>query len=173
MLHVIKCFNNRNTSLQCLIHCSKFIPKFVKEITITNVSKESTAYQFFYLINKILLSSQSIVPSEFKSFFSKKHKLFSGYSQHDSQEFLRHLLEDISLDMNRVKKMPSYKELDTKNKSKIKLNEEFHKLFTMREDSPVLDVFQGQFCNTFECENCKFKTYSFEKFIDIPILLGK
>jgi len=156
-----------------LIHSSKFIPKFVKEITSSNNKKESTAYQFFYLLNKILLNSQSISPSEFKSFFSKKHRLFSGYSQHDSQEFLRHLLEDISLDLNRVKKIPAYKELETKNKSKILLNNEFHKLFTYREDSPVLDVFQGQFCNTFECENCKYKTYSFEKFIDIPILLGK
>ena len=41
-----------------------------------------------------------------------------------------------------------------------------------KADSIVLDIFQGQLCNTFECEQCKFKTYSFEKFIDLPILLG-
>lgn len=83
------------------------------------------------------------------------------------------MLEDISLEMNRVKIIPSYKELDTKNKNKLQINEAFHSLYMKREDSVVMDVFQGQFCNTFECENCKFKSFSFEKFIDIPILIGK
>lgn len=82
------------------------------------------------------------------------------------------MLEDISLELNRVKSIPGYKELDTKNKNKLQINDEFHKLYLKREDSIVLDVFQGQLCNTFECEYCKFKTYSFEKFIDLPILLG-
>ena len=124
------------------------------------------------MLNKVSANSHSISPSEFKSFFSKKHRLFSGFSQHDSQEFLRHMLEDISLEMNRVRTIPAYKELDTKNKNKVQINNEFHNLFVDREDSIVLDIFQGQLCNTFECEQCKFKTYSFEKFIDLPILLG-
>lgn len=162
----------RNTSLQCLLHSKFFIQLFLKEISTNPVKKDSSAYYFHNLICKVSSNPSSIAPSDFKSFFARKHKLFSGYSQHDSQEFLRHLLEDISLDMNRVKNMPKYKELETKGKSKLKLNEDFHNLFLKREDSVVLDAFQGQFCNTFECENCNFNSYSFEKFIDLPILLG-
>jgi len=117
-----------------------------------NIKKDTTSYLFYNLLNKIASNSQSISPSDFKSFFSKKHKLFSGYSQHDSQEFLRHLLEDMTLEMNRVKAIPAYKELITKGKNKLQINEEFDNLYAKRENSVVNDVFQGQFCNTFECE---------------------
>lgn len=71
-----------------------------------------------------------------------------------------------------VSKNKTFKELDTKDKPLILLNEEYHKLFIERENSVVTDVFYGQMCNIFECNECSFKTYSFEKFIDIPILLG-
>jgi len=98
--------------------------------------------------------------------------MFSGYQQHDSQEFCRILLEDISMDLNRVKNKPKYEELKTENKSKIQLNKDYHKLYLKREDSIVVDYFYGQLCNIFICSNCNLETYSYEKFLDIPILLS-
>lgn len=37
--------------------------------------------------------------------------MFSGYEQHDAQEFLKALLEGIHEDLNRVNEKPPYKEL--------------------------------------------------------------
>lgn len=62
------------------------------------------------------------------------------------------MLEDISLEMNRVKTIPAYKELDNMNKNKLQINDEFQNLFFYREDNIVLDTFQGLHCNSFDCE---------------------
>ena len=40
------------------------------------------------------------------------------------------------------------------------------------EDSIITDIFNGIFITTFICNNCKYKTYNFESFLDIPLLLG-
>lgn len=111
-------------------------------------------------------------PKELLTTFCQKHKKFKGYIQHDAQEFLRILLEDISNDLNKVKKVPDYKELKLKNKSKVQANIAFHDLFLEREDSIIIELFYGQVCNIFACELCNHKSFSFEKIMDIPILLG-
>ena len=122
-------------------------------------------------MKEVSISNYSVSPTSFKEAFGRKHRKFNGYSQHDSQELLRHLLEDISSEMN-LSKSKVFRELDTKDKSLLVLNDDYHKLFLERENSVVTDIFYGQFCNTFLCSECRFKTYSFEKFIDIPLLLG-
>jgi ubiquitin C-terminal hydrolase len=137
-----------------------------------NISDGTITYEFYNLLKEISTSNFSISPSSFKDIFGRKHRKFNNYAQHDSQEFLRHLLEDISSEMN-LSRSKVFRELDTKEKSLVVLNEDYHKLFLERENSIILDIFYGQFCNTFECNKCNYKTYSFEKFIDIPILLGK
>lgn len=45
--------------------------------------------------------------------------MFSGYSQHDAQEFLKAILEGINDDVNRVVTKPAYKELTADPKRKI------------------------------------------------------
>jgi ubiquitin C-terminal hydrolase len=61
--------------------------------------------------------------------------------------------------------------LDTKGKSKIQQNEEYNKFFLERENSIVIEIFYSQMINIFVCKNCGFKSYSFEKILDIPLLL--
>ena len=154
-----------------MIHSSKFIPEFLRKLKEFNLKEDSISCEFFNLLKDISTSSYSVSPSNFKRAMGIKHRKFNNYQQHDSQEFLRHLLEDISSEMN-LSKSKIFKELETKDKSITTLNEDYHKLFLERENSIILDIFYGQFCNTFQCNECSFKTYSFEKFIDIPILLG-
>ena len=45
--------------------------------------------------------------------------MFSGYSQHDAQEFLKAILEGINDDVNRVVTKPPYKGLTADPKRKI------------------------------------------------------
>jgi ubiquitin C-terminal hydrolase len=42
--------------------------------------------------------------------------MFSGYAQHDSQEFLTFLVDGIHEDLNRVKKKPYVESVDSKGR---------------------------------------------------------
>ena len=163
-----------NTSLQCLIHSKKFVIEFMRFYESPSYTP-TISYELYKILTEIvkLDNNNTYRPKQLLASFCQKHKKFKGFVQHDSQEFLRILLEDISSDLNRVKRVPEYKELKLKNKSKLQANTAFHNLFIEREDSIIIDLFYGQVCNIFACEMCNHKTYSFEKIMDIPILLGK
>jgi ubiquitin C-terminal hydrolase len=111
-------------------------------------------------------------PETFIDSFIKVHsKTYTRYIQQDTVEFCRTLLEDISKETNKVKNKTQYQELDTKNKSKIELNKEYDLLFRKREDSFVIDTFYIQLSSTFKCDKCGFDSYSFQKILDLPLLI--
>lgn len=159
-----------NTCLQNLIHCSPFIARLF-DPNLTLIPGKLTKEFMSICKTQISTSSRSSSPSEFKSAFGRIHSEYSGYRQHDTQEFCRLLLEDISKELNTVKKIPPYKEIDSKGKTRFQLNKEFDENFRARENSIVIDTFYGQIENVFICP-CKFESFSFEKFLDIPILLN-
>ena len=161
-----------NTCLQNLIHSEFFIVKlFAKSFLIS--SKAKISKQFYSLCKEVSSClSTACSPYDFKSAFGSKHSMFSGYAQHDTQEFCRILLEDMNSELNEVLHPAPYKELSTLNKSKTECNKEFDEVFRKRENSLIMDVFYGQLINIFKCE-CDFETYSFEKILDLPLLLQK
>jgi ubiquitin C-terminal hydrolase len=164
-----------NTGLQCLLHTEPFIKRFLQEKGNYQNGSNSTSQVLYDLCKEMIEKGEtgrsSISPYNFKRVFGSKHEIFSGYSQHDTQEFLRILLDDISQEMNRVKIIPKYRELDSKIKDKVKLNTEYDKLYKERENSIVIDTFTVQLVNIFTCCDCGYETYSFDKLIDIPLLL--
>lgn len=158
--------------MQCLIHTPKFINRFCNEFK----NNGELTKEFYDFLKAFVMKGDksSISPSYVKSEIGKKHKKFAGYSQQDSQEFVRVFIDEISKEMNRIRKenIPRYKELDTKDRTKSQQNEEFHKLFIQRENSIIIDTFYGQTCNTFKCE-CDYESYAWEKFLDLPLLISK
>jgi ubiquitin C-terminal hydrolase len=159
-----------NTCLQNLIHSEDFIRRLLaKEESIGKYTP--ITLKFLNLCKEMeYASGRSVTPSEFKQKFGSKHSLFRGYGQNDTQEFCRILLEDMNRELNEVKHKAPYKELSTVNKEKIVCDREFDELFRSRESSIILDSFYGQIINIFTCR-CKFKTYSFQKVLDLPLLL--
>ena len=165
-----------NTSLQLLLNCDEFIANLLstpvnKKITgVTDVFK-SFAKEY---INSSSSSSyyKHISPRELKRVFKTHHRNFAGYNQQDSQEFLRILLEDISNETNTMKK-GKFQEIKDDGKSKREIHEEYNRIYSENEKSVVTDYFNGELVNIFECENCGFENFSFQKVIDIPIYLRK
>jgi len=160
-----------NTCLQNLIHSEDFIRRLLgKEQSIGKYTP--ITLKFLNLCKEMEYCSgrQSVTPSEFKQKFGSKHSLFRGYGQNDTQEFCRILLEDMNRELNEVKHKAPYKELSTVNKEKIVCDREFDELFRSRESSIILDSFYGQIINIFTCR-CNFMTYSFQKVLDLPLLL--
>ena len=161
-----------NTCLQNLIHSDYFILKLFSKSHLLS-SKTKISKQFYSLCKEVSSCiSSACSPYDFKSAFGSKHSMFSGYSQHDTQEFCRILLEDMNSELNEVLHPAPYKELSTLNKSKTECDKEFDEMFRKRENSLIMDAFYGQLINIFTCE-CKFETYSFEKILDLPLLLPK
>ena len=161
-----------NTCLQNLIHSEFFILKLFSKSSLLS-SRTKISKQFYSLCKEVSSCiSSACSPYDFKSAFGSKHSMFSGYGQHDTQEFCRILLEDMNSELNEVLHPAPYKELSTLNKTKIECDKEFDEVFRKRENSLIMDVFYGQLINIFKCE-CNFETYSFEKILDLPLLLPK
>lgn len=86
-------------------------------------------------------------------------KQFSGSDQHDSQEFLSFLLDGLHEDLNRVLHKPSTdpspdREAELEVLPQQIASEQEWTIYRMRNDSIIVDFFQGQFRNKLECLTC-------------------
>ena len=162
-----------NTALQILIHCPIFISQ-LNALTITS-SKVITMNLFNMCVN-MSKSGKAYSPIEIKKTFAEKHSEYIGYNQHDSMEFCRILLDDISRENNLISteeaKKVKYEELSTKNKNKYEISKQYDMLYRRKENSFIISLFYPQIVNTFTCK-CGYISYSFEKLIDIPLLLNE
>ena len=159
-----------NTCLQNLIHSTYFINKlFQKQYLISHKTPISRC--FLEMCKEIKdYKGYAYSPDEFKDAFGNKHRMFKGFSQHDTQEFCRILLEDMNSELNEIECPAPYKELTTKDKTKKECDIEYDKYFKGRENSLIMETFYGQIINIFKCE-CGFETYSFQKILDLPLFL--
>ena len=169
-----------NTGLQNLIHCVPFINELFtlfneeKELIEEKIISKSFINLCLSLIKidnyNLKYNFNSYNPSAFRLNFCRCHKQYFDHEQHDSLEFLRILLDDISKELNQTKVISKYKELTTEGKSKEEQNKEYHNFFLSRENSIIVDIFYNQMINIFTCA-CGFESYSFQKLLDIPLLL--
>ncbi len=85
---------------------------------------------------------------------------FSGTEQHDSQEFLSFVLDGLHEDLNRVKHKPAPIEMTPGREAALEslppevASEKEWQIYKMRNDSFMVDLFQGQFRNRLECLTC-------------------
>jgi len=165
-----------NTSLQCILHSDIFITKFLQYCENNKPARPiPICNAFLNLIENYSkkYDKSSISPNELKTQIGRKHRSYSGYSQQDSQEFIRKLLDEISKELNTVTSKPAYRMLNANNEKKTKkeLDDEYDDIFRERENSIVIDTFYGQSVSIFECMECNYESFSFCKFLDLPLLL--
>ena len=159
-----------NSSLQIFIHCPLFIQKLISKEKLINENTPITS-NFISICNLMLNTKVKYISiRDFKGLLGLKHKIFSGYMQHDSQEFSRIFLEDISRELNEMKANSIYRLLsNSDSKSKQMRDRDFHENFTRREKSIITDIFYAQIVNIYTCQ-CKAMIYSFQKILDFPLL---
>lgn len=158
-----------NTCLQNLIHSTPFIHKLLTTYPHIKGNKPITTK-----FHSLCLSQTKTIsfPKDFLSAFSKNHFTYTGYPQHDTQEFCRLLLEDISDELNVSTNKNYYKEIKTKGKTKQQIKTEFDTVFRKRENSIIIDTFYSQFITSFQCLNstkCEYIDYSCQNMLDIPL----
>ena len=165
-----------NAGLQNIIHCIPFINKLFSVIKLFDKIEDKPITNSFYNLCISLIKTEnentSFPPINFRKVFCQYHNAYSGNNQHDSLEFLRIFLNDISKELNQAKISNNYKELKTEGKSKKEQNYEYNNFYLSKENSIVVKVFYSQIMNIFTCE-CGDISYSFEKILDIPLLFPK
>lgn len=103
-------------------------------------------------------TSTSYSPREFKQHLQRFAPQFSGYQQHDSQELVAFLLDGLHEDLNRVLKKPYVEKPDWEGGAERELIELANKSwegYMKRNDSVIVDLFQGQYKSTLVCPECQ------------------
>ncbi len=102
--------------------------------------------------------TSSYSPRDFKLQLQRFAPQFSGYQQHDSQELVAFLLDGLHEDLNRVKKKPYVEKPDWNgggDKELVQLANESWEGYMKRNDSVIVDLFQGQYQSTLVCPECQ------------------
>ena len=101
----------------------------------------------------------SFSPRQLKMTTSRFAPQFAGYGQHDTQEFIAFLLDGLHEDLNRIKKKPYIEKPDWKpgggDEELADLGRECWEGYKKRNDSVIVDLFQGQLRSTLVCPDCK------------------
>lgn len=103
-------------------------------------------------------TSTSYSPREFKQVLQRFAPQFSGYQQHDSQELVAFLLDGLHEDLNRVIKKPYVEKPDWEGGGDLAIVEHARKSwdgYMLRNDSVIVDLFQGQYMSTLVCPECE------------------
>lgn len=148
--------------------------KYTDELNTKSKTKGRLADAYADLVTAAKDGSVSrMVVSDFKSIVGRCNSAFIGYGQQDSQEFLRFALDGLSSDVNRVTTKSKYKELDYKEESKEEQSQGWWDYFLKREDSHIMDLFQGQLISSTECHRCGHKSLAFDNFMDLSLPIPK
>ncbi|KAJ6488088.1 ubiquitin carboxyl-terminal hydrolase 4 [Mycena vulgaris] len=121
-----------------------------------------------------------IIPMDFRKAVCHLNSQYNGSNQHDSQEFLSFLLDGIHEDLNRLLVQPTFTRTPEQEAELERLgpqiaSEQEWRLWKTRNDSVIVDFFQGQFRNRLQCLTCQTTstTYNVFSILQLPIPHGK
>lgn len=119
----------------------------------------AVAVAFGKLIETLWASGgSSFAPRDFKYNLARFAPQFSGYGQQDSQELLAFLLDGVHEDLNRIKKKPPTTAPDWNgggDKEMVEMAKTCWDQYRSRNDSVIVDLFQGQYRSTVVCPDCQ------------------
>ncbi|GAB2272615.1 hypothetical protein Dimus_007437 [Dionaea muscipula] len=167
-----------NSALQCMAHTPEVVEYFLgdykKEINYKNPlgMNGELALAFGQLLRKLWAPGRiPVAPRAFKSTLSSFAPRFSGYNQHDSQEFLAFLLDGLHEDLNRVKSKPYIEARDTDDRDDNEVADEYWQNYLARNDSIIVDLCQGQYRSSLVCPLCKKLSVTFDPFMYLSLPL--
>ncbi|KAJ7117610.1 hypothetical protein C8R44DRAFT_707956 [Mycena epipterygia] len=173
-----------NSALQCLAHEPELAEYFLTGVFQQELNPDNPlgmhgaiAEAFGALLQRIWASSgpsTSYSPREFKTQLQRFAPQFSGYQQHDSQELVAFLLDGLHEDLNRVIKKPYVEKPDWEGGGDLELVQLAQKSwdgYMLRNDSVIVDLFQGQYQSTLVCPECQKVSITFDPFMYLTLPL--
>ncbi|XP_067908310.1 ubiquitin carboxyl-terminal hydrolase 19 isoform X2 [Heterodontus francisci] len=110
-------------------------------------------------------------PSKLKAIVASKASQFTGYAQHDAQEFMAFLLDGLHEDLNRIQNKPYTETVDSDGRPDEVVAEEAWERHKMRNDSFIVDLFQGQYKSKLVCPKCFKVSITFDPFLYLSVPL--
>ncbi|KAH0836640.1 hypothetical protein J3R83DRAFT_8358 [Lanmaoa asiatica] len=177
-----------NSALQCLAHTKELTDYFLSGIYQNELNPDNPlgmggaiAEAFGALLHRIWArdtTATSYSPREFKMQLQRFAPQFSGYQQHDSQELVAFLLDGLHEDLNRVLYKPYVEKPDWEGGGDLELAQLAQKSwhgYMQRNDSVIVDLFQGQYQSTLVCPECEKVSITFDPFmyLTLPIPVTK
>ncbi|CAO1616489.1 unnamed protein product [Sympodiomycopsis kandeliae] len=179
----------QNSTLQCLsatIPLAKFMldGSYKKAINKVNpLGTQGALAESFAQLIKVMWSEQYtfVSPVTFREAIGRFISTFRGYDQHDSQEFLAFLLDGLHEDLNYVVHKPPPVEMTPEREEELETlpqqvaSVKEWTIYRQRNDSLIVDWFQGQFRNKMTCLTCgkTSTTYNAFMYLSLPIPSGR
>lgn len=172
-----------NSALQCLAHQEELTEYFMSGVYKQELNPDNPlgmhgaiAEAFGELLQQIWArtSGSSHSPRDFKMQLQRFAPQFSGYQQHDSQELVAFLLDGLHEDLNRVLKKPYVEKPDWDGGADLELAQLAKKSwdgYMLRNDSVIVDLFQGQYQSTLVCPQCQKVSITFDPFMYLTLPL--
>eukprot|EP00835_Amoeboradix_gromovi_P001291 NODE_56_length_25944_cov_0.235287.p5 type:complete len:476 gc:universal NODE_56_length_25944_cov_0.235287:6752-8179(+) len=163
-----------NSALQCLISSDLFIHGYLVHHFYRNENSSKTKkIKRVDLLDALAefasTKSNSFSPSTIKSLLANRNPLFRGYGQQDTHELLIFLLDELHEESNFILKDPVPIHIDENDQNpdpRIVWQK-----YKQRFDSPIIDLFSGQYKGTVQCQTCNHisNTYDPFQFVSVPI----
>ena len=167
-----------NSALQCLSNTEDLTKYFLKQYFKTEInnanslgSKGFISGEYYKLIKTMWTKRiNCFLPKEFRINFCRKTDLFCNNEQQDSQEFLLAVLDNLHEDLNRITNK-KYMELQEQQngESDEEASKRWWDYYRSRDNSIIVDLFQGQYKSTIKCCTCNKASISYDTFLNLGL----
>ena len=173
-----------NSSIACISNCVELTYYFLSGDYKKDINKENKlgmggrlAKSWGSLLQQYWVEKTRVGnPAEFKKTLGDKVKMFRGFGQQDSNEFMNFFIDYLNEDLNGTTQKP-YVQLESKKPDET--DEECAKRFwecnLRRNDSIITDLFCGQYKSTIICPECGNINITFDPFntLTLPLVNKK
>ncbi|WVQ83635.1 hypothetical protein IAT38_005776 [Cryptococcus sp. DSM 104549] len=173
-----------NSAVQCLSNTQELCQYFLSGVYTDELNRDNPlgmsgqiAEAFGQTVENLWAPTStmhsSYSPRQLKWNTSKFAPQFAGYGQHDTQEFIAFLLDGLHEDLNRIIKKPYIEKPDWKagggDKELAELGKECWEGYKKRNDSVIVDLFQGQLRSTLVCPECHKESITMDPFMYLTV----
>ena len=169
-----------NSSIACLSNCIELTYYFLSGDYKKDINRENhlgisgaLAESWGNLLKQYWIENTRVGnPSDFKRTIGDKVKMFRGFGQQDSNEFMNFVIDYLNEDLNGTTKKP-YIEIESKkpDESDQSCAKRFWECNLKRNDSIITDLFCGQYKSTITCPDCGNINITFDPFNTLTLPL--
>ena len=161
-----------NSSLQCLSWIPELRAYFISGDYFDDLNTDNPlgyGGKLAELYSRFLrqtwwMDNHQIQPREMRYGIGKLNQTWNSPQQQDAQEFVDWFLDGLHEDTNRVKKKPYYELPDSDLRADEIVANEAWELHLKRNQSIIIDTFQGQIKSTLRCPVCDYVSVKFDPF---------
>ena len=168
-----------NSGVQCLMHTVPLMQKFLRtewqrDLNVANPlgARGELAKAFGALAVDIWSGRESFLrPVDLKRAIAAFASQFSGYEQQDAHELVLFLLDGIHEDLNRRKTKLVAEPVNGNGENDLETAEAAWRRHLGRNDSIIVDLFQGQLRSKIFCPECRNVCVVFDPFTSLSLPL--